>query len=295
MTGRGYDMDYFERIQNAIEYIEEHLQDELIITDISAKAYFSAFHFQRLFQAITGFSVQQYCRNRRLSEAAILLETTTNNILDIAIAFHYSSQEAFTRAFVNYIGVTPAKYRKEKNVVPLQSKLNFLDYKMKGDFIMNKPEMIYLQKKFIIGYEYQTTLLDEKYFIDIPEFYTDFGKNHYYERIPHKLTPNFAYGLSTNFHDDGQFSFIIGEEVTGNTESLDNGFVKFEIPEGKYAVFSMKGTSEAIQNIRRYIYGVWLPNSNYARNEGPDFEITDVVNSAYPYDMKMKIYIPIKA
>lgn len=288
-------MDYFERIQNAIEYIEEHLQDELIITDISAKAYFSAFHFQRLFQAITGFSVQQYSRNRRLSEAAILLETTSNNILDIAIAFQYSSQEAFTRAFVNYIGVTPAKYRKEKNVVPLQSKLNFLDYKMKGDFIMNKPEMIYLQKKLIIGYEYQTTLQDEKYFLDIPKFYIDFGKNHYYERIPHKLTPNFAYGISTHFHDDGQFSFIIGEEVRSNTASADNVLIQFEIPEGKYAVFSMNGTTEASQHTRRYIYGVWLPNSNYERNEGSDFEITDVINSAYPNQMKMKIYIPIKA
>ncbi|AVK84874.1 AraC family transcriptional regulator [Lysinibacillus sp. B2A1] len=288
-------MDYFERIQKSIEYIEEHLQDELIITDISAKAYFSAFHFQRIFQAITGFSVQQYSRNRRLSEAAILLETTSNSILDIAIVFQYSSQEAFTRAFVNYIGVTPAKYRKEKSVVPLQSKLNFKDYKIKGDFIMNKPEMIYLQKKLIIGYEYNTSLQDEKYFTDIPGFYINFGKNLYYERIPHKLAPNFAYGISTNFHDNGQFSFIIGEEVTSSTESLDNGFVQFEIPEGKYAVFTMNGTAESIQNTRRYIYGVWLPNSNYERNEGPDFEITDVVNSAYPNDMKMKIYIPIKA
>ena len=287
-------MDYFEKIQNAIEYIEEHLQDELIITDISAKAYFSAFHFQRLFQAITGFSVQQYCRNRRLSEAAILLETTSNNILDIAIAFQYSSQEAFTRAFVNYIGMTPAKYRKEKNAVPLQSKLNFMDYKIQGDFIMNKPEMIYLQKKLIIGFEYHTTLRDEKYFIDIPEFYINFKNNLYYEQIPHKLAPNFAYGISTNFHDDGQFSFIIGEEVTSNTESLDNGLVQFEVPEEKYAVFTMNGAAEAIQNTRRYIYGVWLPNSNYKRNEGPDFEITDVINSVYPDDMNIKIYIPIK-
>ena len=52
-------MDYFERIQNAIEFIEKNLREKLTITDISSQSYFSAFHFQRLFQAITGFSVQR--------------------------------------------------------------------------------------------------------------------------------------------------------------------------------------------------------------------------------------------
>ncbi len=206
-------MDYFERIQDSIEYIEEHLQNELLITKVSSASYFSAFHFQRLFHAITGFSVQQYIRNRRLSEAALLLESTSKNILEIAISFQYGSQEAFTRAFANYLGVTPSKYRKVKNTIPLQTKINFLDYKIKGELIMNKPEIVYIKKKLITGYVYKTTLQDEKYFIDIPEFYFDFGKNQYYERISNKIAPNMAYGVSTQFQDDGRFSFIVGEEV----------------------------------------------------------------------------------
>ena len=115
-------MDYFERIQNAIEYIEDNLQEKMSITNISSQSYFSAFHFQRLFQAITGFSVQQYIRNRRLSEAAVLLITTSQSILEIAISFEYGSQEAFTRAFVQYFGITPTKYRKHTYSIPLQNK-----------------------------------------------------------------------------------------------------------------------------------------------------------------------------
>ncbi|WP_285395907.1 AraC family transcriptional regulator [Lysinibacillus sp. fls2-241-R2A-57] len=287
-------MDYFERIQNSIEYIEEHLQNALSITEVSSKSYFSAFHFQRLFQAITGFSVQQYIRNRRLSEAAQLLVTTTKNILEIAMTYQYGSHEAFTRAFINHFGITPAQYRKVKKPIPLQTKINFLDYKMKGNLMMNKPEIVHLQKKLITGYVYKTTLLDEKYFVDIPEFYFDFGKNQYYVRISNKVTPNMAYGITTNFQEDGHFSFIVGEEVQKNNISLGDNFVNTEIPEGKYAEFKSDGTSESVQNTRRYIYGVWLPNSNYERNSGPDFEITDVVNSKFPNDMKMKIYIPIK-
>ncbi|WP_368031681.1 AraC family transcriptional regulator, partial [Bacillus licheniformis] len=59
-------MNDYERIQNAVQFIEEHLQNDLNISDIAAKSGFSPFHFQRLFQAISGFSVYQYIRNRRL-------------------------------------------------------------------------------------------------------------------------------------------------------------------------------------------------------------------------------------
>lgn len=286
-------MDYFERIQNAIEYIEKNLQNELKIIEISSKAYFSAFHFQRLFQAITGLSVQQYIRNRRLSEAATLLKETRKSILEIAISFGYGSQEAFTRAFVNCFGITPAKYRKEDTPISQQFKINFLDY-TKGDLSMNKPEITRLKKIYVIGYEYKTNLNNEKYFAEIPGFYLDFGRNQYYQRIPKKIAPNMSYGISTNFHDDGQFSFMVGEEVQELNTELENGFVNIEIPEGKYAEFKVNGTSDSVQNIRRFIYGTWLPNSNYERDDGPDFEVTDVLNSTFPNEMKMKIYIPIK-
>ncbi|MCR8979450.1 AraC family transcriptional regulator [Brevibacillus laterosporus] len=289
-------MDYFERIQNSIEFIEKNLQEELNITEISSKSCFSAFHFQRIFQAITGFSVQEYIRSRRLSEAAILLKETRKNILEIAFFFQYGSQEAFTRAFVNYFGLTPAKYRKERTIIKQQQKINFLDYKnkTKGNLVMNKPEVVVLNKKLIIGYEYKTNLNNEKYFEEIPVFYIDFGRNEYYCRIPKKISPNMSYGISANFDDEGDFSFIVGEEVKEINSELENGFVNFEIPEGKYARFKVNGTTDLVQSTRRYIYGTWLLNSKYERRDGPDFEITDVLNSTFPNEMKMKIYIPIK-
>ncbi len=130
------------RIQKSIDFIEKNLQKQLEITEISAQSYFSAFHFQRLFQAITGFTVQQYIRNRRLAEAARLLRETTKNILEIGFTVQYSSQEAFTRAFEICFGITPAKYRKEQVFINDQSKINFLDYKIMGEISMNKPEIV---------------------------------------------------------------------------------------------------------------------------------------------------------
>lgn len=290
-------MNYYHRIQNSIEFIELNLDQNIDIVDIASKAYFSAFHFQRIFQAISGFSVQSYIRKRRMTEAAILLKKTDKTILDIALAFQYGSQEAFTRAFEGCFGITPYKYRKlQESNINIVNRINFLDYekRIQGDLEINKPEIIDLSRIYIVGYEYKTNLIDEQYFSEIPGFHDDFGKNEYYMKIPERIAPAFSYGISCNFQDDGKFSFIVGEAVNCPGNGLECGLVNLEIPEGKYAVFNVEGSVEIAQNNWRYIYKTWLLNSNYERSEGPDFEITDVCNSIYPDKMKMKIYIPVK-
>lgn len=290
-------MDYYCRIQNAIDFIELNLKENISITNVASKAFFSAFHFQRLFQAISGFSVQGYIRKRRLTEASILLKETNKTILEIAVIFQYGSQEAFTRAFENCFGITPARYRKmQEGSINHFKRINFMDYKrrIKGDINIDKPEIVHVNKIYISGYEYKTNLNDEKYFDEIPGFYYDFGRNEYYMGIPNRIAPAFSYGISCNFHDDGQFSFIVGEAIKPPVERLGSGFVNLEILEGKYAEFKVNGSVGIAQNTWKYIYGIWLPNSNYERREGPDFEVTDVCNSVYPHRMSMKIYIPIE-
>ncbi|GAA0180996.1 AraC family transcriptional regulator [Clostridium sediminicola] len=290
-------MDYYYRIQNAIEYIELNLKENINITDIASKAFFSVYYFQRIFQNISGFSVQAYIRKRRLTEASILLRETDKTILEIAVTFQYSSQEAFTRAFESIFGITPAKYRKmKKGSINLLAKIDFVDYKEKiqGDIKIDKPNIIYLNKTYITGYEYKTSMNSGKYFNDIENFYNNFGMNEYYMKIPHRIAPAFPYGISYNYYENGQFSFVIGEAVNQPVVGLESGFVNLEIPEGKYAEFKVKGSVEIAQNTWKYIYLTWFPNSNYERREGLDFEVTDVCNSVYPDKMVMKLYIPVE-
>lgn len=295
-TLKGCDkVDDYERIQHAVRFMEENLQNELKVTDIASKACFSPFHFQRLFQAISGFSVQEYIRRRRLSEAAGLLKETGRSILDIAIDFQYGSQEAFSRAFANCFGITPGKYRKTNIDLNDQHEINFLDFKtsINEDESIPRPNIIQLDSIQIVGYEYHTDLNGERYFADIPGFYHDFGANEYYMQIPGKAAPDMSYGISCNFQDEGGFSFVVGEAVQKPTETIPESFVHLDIPGGTYAMFEVNGRTELVQNTRRYIYHTWLPNANYERREGPDFEVTDVRRSCFPDDMKMKIYIPI--
>lgn len=288
-------MDYFKRIQCAIEFIELNLREDLKIAEIASKAYFSAFHFQRVFQAISGFTVQQYIRRRRLSEAAKRLKQSNQKVLDIAIEYQYNSQEAFTRAFEKSFGITPGKYRNCDIELSDQSKINFLDYKKNAaeELEVNKPVILQLETTKIVGYEYKTNLNNEQHYKEIPGFYEHFGAHEYYMCIPNKIAPGMSYGIACQFEDNGAFSFVVGEAVEEESKELAEGFIYMEIPAGKYAEFDASGSNGRVQSIRDFIYGTWLPNSNFERREGPDFEITDVMNS-YPDHLSMKVYIPIE-
>ncbi|MBD8837668.1 effector binding domain-containing protein [Paenibacillus sp. CFBP 13594] len=289
-------MDHYTQIQLAIEYLEQHLQDDFNIRGTSAAANFSAFHFQRLFQAITGFTVLEYVRRRRLTEAAGMLRGTSEGILDIAMSFGYQSQEAFTRAFSTYFGMTPAKLRKleaeQLSLLKMQQSIDFNDYRtsLGGTFHMNTPRLVTLAPNWIIGYEYKTNLNDNQHYAEIPGFYHDFGVEQRFMAIPERTRPDMAYGVACHFEEDGAFSFIVGEESSGASQVLEPGFTSIEIPGGLYAEFTVEGSG---QDIRKMIYGSWLPQSNYERREGPDFEVTDVWKST-PEQLDMKIYIPLK-
>ncbi|MEK3775338.1 MULTISPECIES: effector binding domain-containing protein [Paenibacillus] len=289
-------MDHYTQIQLAIEYLEQHLQDDFNIRETSAAANFSAFHFQRLFQAITGFTVLEYVRRRRLTEAAGMLRGTSEGILDIAMSFGYQSQEAFTRAFSTYFGMTPAKLRKleaeQLSLLKMQQSIDFNDYRtsLGGTFHMNTPRLVTLAPNWIIGYEYKTNLNDNQHYAEIPGFYHDFGMEQKFMAIPERTRPDMAYGVACHFEEDGAFSFIVGEESSGASQVLEPGFTSIEIPGGLYAEFTVEGSG---QDIRKMIYGSWLPQSNYERREGPDFEVTDVWKST-PEQLDMKIYIPLK-
>ena len=282
-------MDYYRRIQDAVEYIEDHLTEEMRIGDIAAAAYFSVFHFQRLFRAISGFSVQEYIRKRRLAEAAQMLRGTGNTILEIALSYRYGSHEAFTRAFADCYHISPGRYRKQGGTLHGQSRINFLDHKAtEGGEAMRigKPEIIHIDPIRIVGVSYTIREGDDP-FDACHGFHRDFGEHEYYARIPGRARPAVSYGISVGD------SFIVGEEVLDISAHVEEGYTRYEIPAGRYAVFAVIDSVGRVQDTIKYIYRTWLPNSNYTLRDAPYFEVTDVCDCVYPDRMNMKIYIPI--
>ena len=92
-------MEWMKGLQKAIDYIEEHLDEEIDYTEIARQAYSSNFHFQRVFHIICGYSVGEYIRNRRLSEAGNDLACGDCKVIDAALKYAIKVRESFSRAF----------------------------------------------------------------------------------------------------------------------------------------------------------------------------------------------------
>ncbi len=108
-------MDQKAKIQESIKYIENNLCEEINLKNIARQAFFSDFYFHRLFRSITGKSVMEYVRERRLAESAEALAKTDEKITDIAHKYQYGSEEAFSRAFRKVFGISPREYRNTWN------------------------------------------------------------------------------------------------------------------------------------------------------------------------------------
>jgi AraC-like DNA-binding protein len=113
-----------ESINCAIDQIETHLTDPIDIGQVAASVGYSRFHFDRLFLAMTGQTPAGYIRQRRLSEAARMLVTSPQPILEIALDYRFGSQEAFTRAFRRVFRLTPRAYRQRGHLKRYQSRIS---------------------------------------------------------------------------------------------------------------------------------------------------------------------------
>ena len=130
-------MNWIEKIQDAIGYIEDHLLDELTIDSIAETINYAPSSFQNLFSAITGYSIGEYIRFRRLSSAIDDLADDTLSITDISFKYGYDTVEAFSKAFKRLFNCSPSKYL---NVYLNQKKFSplVIDFKLKGGFCMVK-------------------------------------------------------------------------------------------------------------------------------------------------------------
>ncbi|MFW6287483.1 MAG: effector binding domain-containing protein [bacterium] len=106
-------MNYYERVEKAIDYMENNLEWEVDIEDVAKEAYMSQRNFYRMFFALTGYTVKEYIRNRRFSNAAKEIQTG-KRIIDIAIKYGFSSHEAFTRSFQKTTGILPGSLKKKE-------------------------------------------------------------------------------------------------------------------------------------------------------------------------------------
>ena len=100
-------MEWLKRINNAIDYIEHNLDSDISYDEAAQIACCSTYYFQRMFSYITGISLAEYIKRRRMTQAAFELQRTNKRVLEIALKYGYTSPTSFNRAFQNVHGISP--------------------------------------------------------------------------------------------------------------------------------------------------------------------------------------------
>ncbi|MDZ5010436.1 helix-turn-helix domain-containing protein, partial [Clostridium perfringens] len=117
-------MEWLDRLNEALNYIEDNLDGEIDYTKAAKLACCSVYHFQRMFSYIAGRPLAEYIRNRRLTKAAIDLQSG-DKVIDVAMRYGYESPTAFNRAFQKLHNVTPSSAQKEGTFLKSYSPISF--------------------------------------------------------------------------------------------------------------------------------------------------------------------------
>ncbi|MCC5464013.1 AraC family transcriptional regulator [Pelosinus baikalensis] len=283
-------MDWLDAMNKAIEYLEANITEKLDIEKVAKIALSSTFHFQRMYHMITGVTIAEYIRRRKLTLAAQDI-ISGEKIINVAYKYGYETPEAFTKAFGKMHGMSPSAARKPGANLKAYPKLSF-HISIKGDKNMNY-KIIDKGSFTVVGKQRRISMVDGENFKQVPEFWNDCMKDGSYEWICSKAGELGVLGVSKDFdkYKDG-FIYMIGVEKIKDT--LPKGYVSTNIPATTWAIFESVGAlPEATHDLIRRIFTEWMPATGYQHDCAPEIEVYPK-GDMYSPDYKCEIWIPVK-
>ncbi|MBR5373032.1 MAG: AraC family transcriptional regulator [Oscillospiraceae bacterium] len=274
-----------EGIRDALSYIESHLTEDLEIRRIAAQAYVSPFHFQRIFSALCGFTVGEYIRCRRLSEAAGTVMHSDMRLIDIALLYGYESQDSFTRAFRKFHGVSPAAARNGgvnlRTFAPLRIK-----FTLEGGFMM---EYRIVEKPAFTLVGYGRRFRYESSYTEIPKYWGEHMQSPMAKEIMG------MYGLCLDEYGADDFEYLIADNYMPQKDEIPAGCKAHTLPAGLWAVFPCRGPIvPTLEATNKRIYDEWLPNNrDYCLAGNVNLEVYLEPPHEDPADDYCEIWIPV--
>ena len=277
-------MEWIQRLNSAITYIEEHLKDEIDYEQLSRIACCSAYHFQRMFSYMAGVPLSEYIRRRKMSRAAADLQSG-RKIVDVACDYGYQSPTAFSRAFQSVHGILPSALRQEGVSVKSYPPLAFT-ITIKGVEAMQY--RIETRDAFrVVGVSVPLSKEVAQNFQEVPKLWQESAMNGTLEKLAGMMdsTPMGMLGVSA-CNDAEQWRYFIAVATTQPADGLE----EYTVPGATWAVFPGSGPSVSIQKLEERIITEWLPTSGYEYDNGPDVE---VYLNPDPQNARYEVWIPV--
>ncbi len=250
-------------IEKALWYVESHFASEVTLDEVASVCGLSRFQTSRLFSRATGSSLTAYLRGRRLTHAAYALADGAPDILEVALAAGYGSHEAFTRAFRDQFGVTPAAVRSRGDLhgLPLVEPLRE-DPKLA--VALPPPRIETRGPLLIAGFGRRFALND---LAGIPALWQALHPHLGY--IPGQKGA-VAYGLAARLAADGDSLFYLAGVEVSDLSDLDDGFTGIKLPAQRWAVFAHGGHITTIAATIDAIFADALPAAGLKHGDMPD-------------------------
>jgi len=106
-------MEWTRAIREAVRYMEAHLLENISAEDVAAAVHISGFYFQKGFHLMSGYTIGEYIRNRRLYLAALDL-LSGEKVIETALRYGYDTPESFSKAFRRFHGISPAQVKQRR-------------------------------------------------------------------------------------------------------------------------------------------------------------------------------------
>lgn len=277
---------WMDKMNQAMRYIEDNLTGEINLEKIAQITCTSSYNFQRMFSYMSGVSLSEYIRRRRMTLAAVDLQNSNEKIVDIALKYGYASPTAFNRAFQSVHRIAPSMAKDCTYILKAYQPLRFI---VKVEGVEELEYRIVRKKAFrITGVRYPLDPDLEKNFERVPKLWKEAGKNGTIARLaPYIKTEPFGLlGVSVG-DKENHWHFYIAAASNEEISEMDS----YWLPKATWVVFSSEGTHESLQQLEKRIWTEWFPNSGYEYADGP---IIEVYQDPDPKHSKLEIWMMVK-
>lgn len=286
-------MDSLKQLNLAMKYIEENLDEAIDFQKAAQIAGCSEYHFRRMFSFLSGMSLGEYVRRRRLAHAALEISGSSKKIIDVAVKYGYDSPDSFTRAFQALHGVTPKEAKKKgtplKAIPPMTFQLtiqggNEMDYRI-----------VERNRFYIIGLKKRVCLQYNGVNPEIASMWASLTEEDITELKQISNTEPFGFISATlNFTDGREEGTDIDHYIGVATDQpLSGKWQTLTVNASTWAVFTSVGKfPEALQNTWARIYSEWFAESGYELNAGPEILWNEHKDTSRE-DFHSEIWIPV--